>query len=803
MSGLLILLGIIAFIVLAYRGRAFSGIVTALVLIMLGASGLNEVGILFSLVALVFIAITIVLLLPPSRHVLSKKVMQLMSKAIPPISETEEIALQAGNLWFDEQLFSGNPDWRELLDFPMTGLSEEEQAFLKGPVQELCSMLDDEAIAQSRELPDAVWQFIKQERFLGMVIEKKYGGLGFSASGHAAVISQIATVSIPVAIIVMVPNSLGPGELLHYYGTPEQKDHYLPRLAEGREIPCFALTEPHAGSDAANSRSVGIVCKGVHEGQEMLGIRLSFNKRYITLAPVASLVGLAFNLRDPDGLLGEAKDIGITCALLPRQTPGMQIGEHHDPMGIPFPNGPVYGENVFIPMDYVIGGQEQVGNGWRMLMECLSVGRSISLPSLSIGGAQFAARSMSAYTALREQFGLALVNFEGVRAPLARIYANAYWMTATRNVTCAAVDAGNKPSVLSAIVKYYLTEGMRESINDAMDIQGGAAICRGPRNILSRTYTALPIAITVEGANILTRSLIIFGQGAMRCHPFLLKELRAIADKDTEAFDQAFFAHLNHVISNYVRAFVQAVSFEKLAPSPVSGKAAVHYRRLSRLSAGFALLADMGLLTLAGALKRKEYLSGRYADALAWLYIGSATLKRYQEEGQNGDWPLVDYSLTHAEQQIEQALFGILQNFPNRILAWKLRIFLLPWGHRFKGVSDRQREAVVKLMQNSERDFCARLCSDVYVPSGNLPGLGKLEAALAKAADAANVRDKLKSLIRAGTMKKGIWLQVAEEARDQGHIDNAEFKLISEAEQAADDIIQVDRFGHEEFLKRK
>ena len=719
------------------------------------------------------------------------------------MSQTEKDALEAGTVWWEGELFAGKPDWRKLQGYPWPKLTDEEQAFLDNETAELCRLTNDWDSTQSQDLPPEVWQFIKDERFLGMVIEKKYGGLGFSASGHAAVITQIATVSIPAAITVMVPNSLGPGELLHYYGTDKQKQEYLPELAAGREIPCFALTEPHAGSDAANSRSRGVVCRDVFNGEEVLGIRLSFNKRYITLAPVATLVGLAFNLYDPDALLGDKQIIGITCALLPRSTPGMHIGEHHDPMGIPFPNGPVYGTDVFIPMDYVIGGAEQVGNGWRMLMECLSVGRSISLPSLSVGGAQISALSMGMYSAMREQFGMPIAGFEGVRTPLARIFANAYWTSATRNITSAAIDAGNKPSVISGIVKHYLTEALRQSMNDAMDIQGGAAICRGPRNILSRTYASVPIAITVEGANILTRSLIIFGQGAMRCHPFLLKELNAIAGQNLKAFDKAFFGHINHVAKNKVRAFLQAISFERLASSPVKGKAARHFRRLDRLSAAFAFMTDIGLLTLTGSLKRKEYLSGRYADALAWLYIGSCTLKRYQDEGQEEDWSLVDYTLTHAEYQIEQALFGIMHNFPSRLMAWSIRVVCLPWGQRYRDVSDIQKDAVINRVMNPESSTLKRLTADVFMPEGHLPGLGRLNSAYALFLSALPVRSKLKRLQKNKELGKDTWLNMANAALKQGLIEEEEHKLVSTAETAIDDVVQVDQFEHRNYLNRK
>jgi acyl-CoA dehydrogenase len=663
----------------------------------------------------------------------------------------------------------------------------------------LCALINDNDIAQARDLPEEVWAFIKKHKFLGMVIAKEHGGLGFGASAHAAVITKIATTSSTAAVSVMVPNSLGPGELLYHYGTEDQKKYYLPRLAEGLEIPCFALTEPHAGSDAANGRSVGSVCKGMHEGKEVLGIKLDFNKRYITLAPIASVIGLAFRLYDPDKLLGDTEDIGITCALLPRDTKGMEIGERHDPMGVPFNNGPIRGKGVFIPMDYVIGGQACVGSGWRMLMECLAIGRSVSLPSLSVGGSQFATLSMSAYTAIREQFGLPIGKFEGVREPLARIFASSYWMSATRNITCGAIDSGEKPSVASAIVKSYLTEGMRLAINDAMDVQAGAAICRGPRNLFSRLYSSIPIGITVEGANILTRSLIVFGQGAMRCHPFLLKEIKAISDDDLKTFDKAFFAHINHVVKNAVRALVHALSFASFAAVPAKGKESRHYRRISRLSAAFAFAADMGLLSLGGELKRKEYLSGRFADALAWLYIASMTLKRSHDENAKEDWPLVDYSLSKAEYEIENALFGVITNLPNRLAAWIIRIIAFPFGRSYFQPTDKQLDSVVDAVMNSKSDLRERLTSDVFIPNADIPGLGALNNTYKEFNKTLDVRQKLSTAVREGKIEKGIPINMAKQAQQIGLISEGEYSALIATEHARDDIIQVDYFDPEVY----
>lgn len=804
MSTLLILLGLIGFLGLAYTGRAWWGLVLGL-LLWFGAWGVAAPGsLLLPVVAVLALALMCLFGIPALRRIISARLMKLMRAALPTIGDTEEAALKAGTVWWESDLFSGTPQWRKLLDFKVPTLSAEEQAFLDGPVEELCAMLDEETIAQERDLPEAVWHFIKEHKFLGMVIGREHGGLGFSAAGHAAVITRISTVSSTGAISVMVPNSLGPGELLHFYGTEGQKQHYLPRLARGEEIPCFALTEPHAGSDAANGRSIGVVCRGMHKGEDVLGIRLNFNKRYITLAPIATVIGLAFNLRDPDGLLGDNPDVGITCALLPRDCEGLEIGDHHDPMGIPFQNGPVRGTDVFIPMDYVIGGQDCAGQGWIMLMECLSVGRSISLPSLSVGAVQFATRSTSAYAAIREQFGLPLARFEGVREPLARIFAGSYWMSATRQMTAAAIDSGEKPSVVSGIVKHYLTEGMRDSLNDAMDVMAGAAICRGPRNMFSRKYDGIPVAITVEGANILTRSLIVFGQGAMRCHPFLLKEINAIRDEDVTAFDRAFFGHVNHVVCNAVRSLLQGLTFGRFISTPAgAGKAGKYYRQLTRLSSAFALAADMALLTLGGSLKRKEYLSGRYADALAWLYIASMTLKRHHDEGHEGDWPLVEYSLESAQYTIAEALAGIIDNLPNRPAAWLLRIVCLPFGQRYARPDDRQHDRVVEAVLNPDLALRERLTREVFVPAADVPGLGALEAAYGKALLALEARRKVDDARRQGEVDRDLPLRMAEQAREQQIISAEEYTLIADAQQAMDEIIQVDQFTPSEYKQRR
>lgn len=728
------------------------------------------------------------------RPVLSALIMKIVGRALPTMGETERTALDAGTVWWDGELFSGKPDWQKLLDFEIKPLTDEEQAFLDGPTVDLCRMLDDWQIAQDRDLPADVWDFIKDNGFFGMIIPKSYGGLGFSAHLHSAVVAKVSGRSVTAGVTIMVPNSLGPGELLMHYGTDEQKNHYLPRLASGEEVPCFALTEPGAGSDAANGKSRGVVCKGMWEGRETTGIRLTFNKRYITLAPVATVVGLAFRLYDPDHLLGEEEDLGITCALLPRDTPGMKIGNRHDPVGVPFQNGPVSGEDVFVPIDVIIGGSEGAGQGWRMLMESLAAGRSISLPSQSVGAAQLAARSTSAYAVVREQFGLPIGKFEGVRERLARIAGHAYFMNAARRLAFGAIDAGEKPSVVSAIVKAYLTEGMRLCINDAMDIQAGAAICLGKENILARPYFSIPVGITVEGANILTRSLIVFGQGAIRCHPYVHDEMEAIANRDLKAFDAAFFGHMAHTIKNSARTFLLALTGGALAASPRSGPEARHYKDIGRYSAAFALVADIALATLGGALKRKEYLSGRLADAFAWMFLSTAALKHFDDQGRpDNQRALLDWTCTHALLEVENALLGVLANLPNRPVAWIAKALMFPFGATRKPLSDAQIDAVAELMV-SDSGARQALTADVYIPEADEPGLGALEDALVHVRAAAPARDKLDKARRDGKLAKGAPAAMAAVALTQGILTEQERTLIDEAERLRDAVIQVSDF---------
>ncbi|MCG8544424.1 MAG: acyl-CoA dehydrogenase, partial [Alphaproteobacteria bacterium] len=616
------------------------------------------------------------------KNLISAPVLHWYRKVLPPMSDTEREAIEAGTVWWDAELFSGRPDWDAMRSLAKPVLTAEEQAFLDGPTETLCGMLNDWAIQESGDLPPEIWQFIKDQGFLGMIIPKAYGGLGFSALAHSTVVMKISTRSLPAAVTVMVPNSLGPAELLLEYGTKEQKDHYLPRLAAGEEIPCFALTGPDAGSDAASLPDHGVVCTEEIDGERVLGMRVTWEKRYITLAPVATLMGLAFRLSDPDGLLGDKEDLGITLALVPTDTPGVEIGRRHFPANQVFQNGPTSGTDVFMPLDRVIGGTAYVGQGWRMLMNCLAAGRSISLPAASTGGAKFCARTTGAYARVRKQFRLPIGRFEGVQEALARIAGNAYLLEAARGITAAAVDLGEKPGVLSAIVKYHTTDRMRDTVTDAMDVHGGRAICNGPSNYLANVYYALPVSITVEGANILTRSMIIFGQGAIRCHPWLQQEMAAAHDSDAkaglDAFDRALFGHLKHQIGILGRSLFHNVSGGEWVPAPDAGGIASHYyKQLGRSSVSFALVAEAALLLLGGGLKRRESLSARLGDVLSEMYLMACALMRFEHDGRpEADEPLLHWCCQSSLYAIQQSLDEILVNFPSRPVAWILRRFV-------------------------------------------------------------------------------------------------------------------------------
>jgi len=741
------------------------------------------------------------------RHLVTRRVFALFRRLLPPMSDTESEALHAGTVGWEAELLGGRPDWTRLLAVPRPVLDDTERAFLDGPVEALCAMLDDWQISREVEgLPPEVWAFLKRERFFGMIIPEHHGGLGLSALGHSAVVTKISSRSPTAGVVVMVPNSLGPAELLLHYGTDEQQAHYLPRLARGDEIPCFALTGPSAGSDAAAIPDTGVVCRGEHEGETgVLGVRLDFDKRYITLAPVATLVGVAFRLRDPDHLLGAEEEPGITLALVPADAPGVEIGRRHRPMGMAFYNGPIRGRDVFVPVDRIIGGPQMAGRGWTMLMESLAAGRSISLPALSTASAKLAARATGAYAAVREQFHVPIGQFEGVQEALARIGGNAYLMDAARTLTTSAVDLGERPSVASAIVKYHLTERMRRTVDDALDVHGGRGICRGPRNYLAPSYLGVPVAITVEGANILSRSLIIFGQGAIRCHPFVLAELEAAGNNDAEAglvdFDRAVCGHLRFALGNAARALALALSGGRLASRPAPGRAGWYYQQLARTSAALAITADMSLLLLGGRLKRMERLSARLGDVLSHLYLASAVLKRYADDGYpDADRPLVDWACHDCLDRIQAAFNGFLANLPVRWAAALLRAIVFPLGRPYPRPSDRAGSRVAKLLQRPS-PARERLTAGIYTGGADDP-VGRVEHALARVVEAERGYRRLKRALRSGVVTAGPMASQLAQARARGVLDADEAARIEAAEAARAEAIAVDDFAPADFGRR-
>ena len=746
------------------------------------------------------VALALLSIPPVRRTLLVAPAYGMVRKILPKVSETEQQALDAGTIGFDAELFSGTPDWSKLRAVPAIQLTPDEKAFLEGPTEELCRMIDDWKIRfNEREIPDAIWDFVKRHGFLGMLISKQHGGLGFSAQAQSLILGKIASRSPDVSTIVMVPNSLGPGELIEKYGTDEQKHHYLPRLAKGLEVPCFSLTGPTSGSDAATMRDIGRVTKGMWQGREVVGISLTWDKRYITLGPKATLVGLAFRLFDPDRLLGKGDDIGITVALLPADHPGVNIGRRHLPCGAAFPNGPNWGNNVFIPMDFVIGGDKMVGHGWRMLMECLAAGRAISLPSSSAAGAKSMLRFTTAYGRIRKQFGLPVGRMEGLEEPLARMVETAYVVEAARAVTASMVSRGEKPAVISALMKYQSTERMRRSVNDAMDLHGGKAICDGPSNYLQSAYQMVPVGITVEGANILTRTLITFAQGALRSHPYLYKEIQAVQEPNREkglaAFEQAFLGHIGFAVSNAFAAPFHNLTGGIFASVPEKAYGTAEwYRQLSRSSRNFALVADLTVALLGGGLKTKQKLTGRLADALSELYLLSCTLKRYEDDGKPAaDEPIVAFAAQNALARFEDALRGTIDNFPVAPARVLLRVLVFPLGRHFKPAPDRLGSQIVRLaMQPGEvRD---RLTRHMHVSTDVNDPTGLLEVALKKVIASEDAEKKLDRAIRAGTIQRYHGIDWFGDAAAKGVISTAEADLLREAEELTARVIAVDHF---------
>lgn len=756
-------------------------------------------------VILAVIAAPILLLLtfrPLRRAILSRPAMAGFRQIMPRMSATEQAAVEAGNVWWDAELFAGKPDWRRLLSTPAPSLTAEEQRFLDVETEHLCNLANDwETTSVWQDLSPEAWAYAKDKGFLGMIVPKAYGGLGFSAYAHSQVIQKLSTRCSAAAVSVMVPNSLGPAELLLHYGTEDQKNHYLPRLARGQEIPCFALTNPYAGSDAASITDTGVVCKEMWNGEETLGFRISWRKRYITLAPAATVLGLAFRAIDPEGLLGDEAEPGITCVLIPRDHPGVNIGRRHWPLNAVFQNGPTSGDDVFVPMEMVIGGREQVGAGWRMLMECLAAGRAISLPSSNVGMSKLAVGMVGAYVAIRRQFNQPIGAFEGVQEALARMAGHLYATDAVRRLAAAALDQGEKPSVVSAIAKYHVTERARTIINDGMDVIGGKGVCMGPGNFLARAYQQIPVAITVEGANIMTRTLIIYGQGAIRCHPYVLTLMRTAGAGDLKPFDAALFGYVGFLFRNMARALTFGLTGGVFIGAPVDAAPQLrrYYRATTRLSTLLALASDLSMATVGGALKRKGALTGRLGDILSQLFILTSVLKRFEDEGRPAeDLPFVHWAAQDALARAGAAWRSLLANHPNRGAALFLKLVGTPFGLNTPEPNDRCAAAVAGLIQvhGSARD---RLVAGSWTARVEVDPIAATIAAFDLYPQVEAIERRLKDAIRSGRITRApqnltLLAGWAAEAQSKGLIDAQERELIGRFAVYADQAIQVDDF---------
>ena len=751
-----------------------------------------------------WLVVLVIFGLPFIRKFVSLGVMKLLGALnfLPTISKTEQEAIDAGTTWVEGELFSGKPDFKRILNESYPGLTAEEQAFMDGPTQEVCDATEDWDVFQRRDLSPETWDLLKKHRFFGMIIPKEYGGLGFSASANSAVVGKVSSANAVLGITVMVPNSLGPAELLIHYGTDEQKNYYLPRLASHEEIPAFALTEPNAGSDAGAISSRGEIFKG-EDGK--LKIKLNWSKRYITLAPISTVLGLAFKLYDPENHLGKGTSLGVTCALIPTHLPGIDNGHRHDPLGIPFYNGPTYGKDVVVDLEAsVIGGADGVGRGWRMLMESLAAGRGISLPAVGTYGSKMVARVAGAHAVVRKQFGLSIGKFEGIEEPLAVVGGYAYLLEAARRYTNGALNKGAKPAVVTAIMKFNATELFRESINHGMDILGGNAISRGPRNAIAHAYINTPIGVTVEGANILTRTLIIFGQGAIRSHPYVLQEINALTTNDLKAFDKAFFGHVGLVIQNIFRSILLSITRGRLAGSPFSGPAARYFKKLAWASASFSILSDMSLGLMGGTLKRKEMITGRFADIFSWMYLASATLVRFEAEGRRKeDEPLFRWAMDTAFARMQKGFDELFTSLRLPVVSWFLRGPIGMWSRMNRlsaGPNDLDVHRVATILQTpgAHRD---RLTDGIYVPASAERPIGRMDRAMQASIQAEDVLSRLKTEAKKGNLpKKGVRDQIVM-AVEKGFITNEQAELVAHAEKLRDDAVQVDSFTLEEYLK--
>lgn len=807
MALLWIVLGFLLFCTLAYKrvNIYLSVFLFAVYFGIITAFSTSVVALVFLWLFFVIIA-SLLIVKPLRRLITSRYIFNIFRHSLPTLSNTEKEALAAGTVGWDGELFSGKPNWDAMLRFPKPQLTDEELNFLNGPVTELCEMIDNWDITHNRSnLPDKVWDFLKTKGFFAIIIPKAYGGMGFSAYAHSTILTRIAGRSSSVGSIVAVPNSLGPAELLLHYGTEEQQAYYLPRLAKGIEIPCFALTGPEAGSDASAMPDYGIVCKGTFEGKEILGIKLNWDKRYITLAPVATVLGLAFKLYDPDGLIGSKRALGITCALIPTNTPGVTIGRRHFPLGAAFPNGPTQGKDVFVPLDWIIGGVKMAGQGWRMLVECLAAGRGISLPSMTTGGSQVSAYATGAYARIRDQFHQPIGKFGGIEEALARIAGRAYIMEATRVFTVAAIDRGEKPAVPAAISKYHVTELSRKVINDAMDVHGGKGICMGPKNYLAFAYRETPISITVEGANILTRSMIIFGQGAIRCHPYILKEMQAALSEDPKQglkdFDTAFFAHSGFLISNAVRAFVLGITNSKFASVP-DKKTKRYYQYFTRFSAGLAFVSDLAMISLGGSLKRKEKLSGRLGDVLSMLYLGSAVLKQFDEAGEPDlELPVVDWACQSILYNAQEQLYEALVNFPIPFLGQIMKFWVFPLGKRHTHPTDKLVHKLARLMLNPD-SLRSSLARDLDLTPGLKNPVGSIETVLQQVIATEDLTKKLQQAVSEKKIDGYTFTDRVKEAVAQNILTEEEADKLLAAYKAKKEVLAVDDFAPEELENR-
>lgn len=803
-----ILLPILLFGILSYRRASLVAWTLTFTVYFLALTWLSSLSVVtLSILWTLFLATALVLNIKPLRRVLiTKHLYKIYCKSLPTLSTTEGEALAAGTVGWDGELFSGMPNWSKMLAFPKPQLSKEEQDFINNKVSKLCAMIDNWDITHNRfNLPNEIWDYLRSEGFFGIIIPKEYGGLEFSAYAHSTILTMIAGRSMSVGSVVAVPNSLGPAELLLHYGTKEQQDHYLPRLAQGIEIPCFALTGPEAGSDASSMPDYGIICKGTFDGKEVTGIRLNWDKRYITLAPIATVLGLAFKLYDPNHLIGEKESLGITCALIPTNLPGITIGRRHYPLNCAFPNGPTQGKDVFIPLDFIIGGIKMAGQGWRMLTECLAAGRAISLPSMATGGSEVAAYATGAYSRIRNQFHLPIGKFGGVEEALSRIAGNTYIMEATRVFTVGAIDRGEKPAVPAAISKYHVTELGRRIVNDAMDIHGGKGICMGPKNYIANTYQETPISITVEGANILTRSMIIFGQGAIRCHPYVLKEMESTSANNPslglKQFDNSFFPHLGFILSNCIRTFIIGITnawFVSVPNKPLKR----YYQHLTRFSAALAYVSDVAMFTLGGSLKRKEKLSGRLGDVLSMLYLGSAVLKQYDEHGHlDYELPVVHWACQSILERAQNRLHEALVNFPNPILGFLLRLWVFPLGQRHTQPTDKLGHTVARMMLDPD-SLRTSLARDVYLTPGIKNPVGSMEIALQKIIAVEPLEQILQQAIRDKKIKGYTYADRVKDAQSNKLITEEEATQLLEAYKARREVLAVDDFSPEEIEGR-